>query len=648
MEEGLVSRLNLDQQRKRAKELLRAHRQGDRDAAQRFHRHLPRDKRVLQLADAQLVIAREAGFASWPRLRRHLERADLVDETPPLHDAVRAGDLVAVQAVLAAAPPPWQTREAIQDAIANDRRDIVRELLLHHGWVDTAGRQFGRWGGGLHTALLLGRGIEMIDELLRGGASVGARDRDGRTALAIAVRTANDAAAAALRRAGASDAEVDELDHRLGACVRGAHPAPVATALRRSDHQHVSWAVRCGHVAALPALLALGLDPDVPDDDGDTPLHLAVAARSLPAVDALLAAGARVDALDYRGATPLARATRLGDDAVVARLVHAGATPPRAGDAEQLDELFEDAVDALVDGKLSRLRGLLDREPRLVTARSLRPHRATLLHYVGANGVERERQRTPRNAPAIAELLLARGADPNALALTYGGGPAQTTLYLAATSSHPEDAGVMQPLLDALVRGGARVNDDDRDALHFSQTSALEALVAAGATVDLWVAAALGRLADVQRLVGRDGVLAAGAKVGSEATTPDPIILDNAFREACSAGHRDVVEHLVEAGARLDSKDVEGMTGLHRAVWNDRLEVTRLLVARGAPLEARNAYGGTVLGMLLWVIENHPHPRSHSVALVELLLGAGAELRDRTTGDPAVDAVLRRRAGLPA
>jgi hypothetical protein len=68
----------------------------------------------------------------------------------------------------------------------------VRELLAHHGWVDTAVRRFGGWGGGLHTALLLGSGIEMLEDLVRGGASIGARVRDNRTPRAIAVRTAND------------------------------------------------------------------------------------------------------------------------------------------------------------------------------------------------------------------------------------------------------------------------------------------------------------------------------------------------------------------------------------------------------------------------------------------------------------------------
>ncbi|HEX4450979.1 MAG TPA: ankyrin repeat domain-containing protein [Kofleriaceae bacterium] len=605
-EGGLVSKLDLEQQRKRAKDLLRAQRRGDAAAAERIARQLhrtPEPSTAFRLADAQLVIAREAGFASWPRLVHHAQRVGL--EAPPaLHEAVRAGDLEAVRAALQPAPP-WQTREAIELAIERGARPIVRELLAHRGWVDVAGRSFGRWGGGLHAALLLGGDIGMIDELLAGGASIAARDRDGRTPLAIAVRTNHVAAAGALRAAGARDAdEVDALDLALGRCIAGEQPSQPSHALRRSDHQHVAWAIRRGHASALAALLALGLDPNVADDDGEPPLHFAVAARDAIAIARLLEAGANVNALDFRGDTALDRALdRARDPAIVARLVAAGAVPRERGD---LAELFEAAADAIADGRIDALREVLDRAPELVHARSLREHRATLLHYCGANGVEQERQKSLPNAPAIASLLLARGADPNALALTYGGGPAQTALYLAATSSFPDEAGVMEPLIAALVAGGARVRFDDRAALHAARPSALPALVRAGATIDLWLATALGRLDDVRRLL-------AGAR-------PDE--LDAALREASAS---DVAAMLVDAGARVDAADIEGFTALHRAVWNDRLDVAALLISRGASVQARNAYGGDVLGTLRYAIAHAPGKRPNARQLIDMLVAAGAE-----------------------
>jgi len=68
-------RLNLEQQRKRAKDLLRAARAGDRDALSRLR--TATDGRMaaerLKLTEAQFVVARELGLASWRELRRHID-----------------------------------------------------------------------------------------------------------------------------------------------------------------------------------------------------------------------------------------------------------------------------------------------------------------------------------------------------------------------------------------------------------------------------------------------------------------------------------------------------------------------------------------------------------------------------------------------
>lgn len=59
-----MTRIDLDQARRRAKELLKAARAGDADALAR----LPRRHDPVVLADAQLAIARELGYPSWPKL----------------------------------------------------------------------------------------------------------------------------------------------------------------------------------------------------------------------------------------------------------------------------------------------------------------------------------------------------------------------------------------------------------------------------------------------------------------------------------------------------------------------------------------------------------------------------------------------------
>jgi len=57
-------------------------------------------------SDAQLVVAREAGFASWPDLRHHVERWQLgVDgDLEAVFSAAIAGDAATVRAALALRP----------------------------------------------------------------------------------------------------------------------------------------------------------------------------------------------------------------------------------------------------------------------------------------------------------------------------------------------------------------------------------------------------------------------------------------------------------------------------------------------------------------------------------------------------------------
>src|SRR3984957_4616537 len=71
---SLPERPDLDQLRRQAKELRDAARGGDPDAADRLARHrgsAPQDD--VTLAAAQLVIARELGFGSWPQLKAAVE-----------------------------------------------------------------------------------------------------------------------------------------------------------------------------------------------------------------------------------------------------------------------------------------------------------------------------------------------------------------------------------------------------------------------------------------------------------------------------------------------------------------------------------------------------------------------------------------------
>ena len=118
---------------------------------------------------------------------------------------------------------------------------------------------------------------------------------------------------------------------------------------------------------------------------------------------------------------------------------------------------FEAAIDAVIDGDVDTLAALLRQDPALATARSPREHGATLLHYVAANGVEDERQRTPPNAVDVARMLVDAGADPNATAEFYGGEAGSTALVGLVSSGHPYDAGLQDVLVEVFCSApGAR------------------------------------------------------------------------------------------------------------------------------------------------------------------------------------------------
>jgi hypothetical protein len=66
-------RVNFEQLRNQARDLLRQFRAADPEALARWDAHFARRPNVLQLAHAQAVLAREAGFPSWPQLKAYVQ-----------------------------------------------------------------------------------------------------------------------------------------------------------------------------------------------------------------------------------------------------------------------------------------------------------------------------------------------------------------------------------------------------------------------------------------------------------------------------------------------------------------------------------------------------------------------------------------------
>ena len=315
---------------------------------------------------------------------------------------------------------------------------------------------------------------------------------------------------------------------------------------------------------------------------------------------------------------------------------------------------FERAADAVVNGDLVTLDELLAKNPDLVREHSSRTHHATLLHYVAANGVEDFRQKTPPNAVAVAERLLAAGADVDALADTYGKDLYQTTMNLLVSSTHPAEAGLQSTLVELLLDHGAAIDGLENNgspiltALAFGYRDAADTLVRRGAAINhVVIAAAVGRLDLVRQWVVDANTLAKehGPYVGpSWVHIPDDTKgqIEMALTWACKFGRGEVAMYLLDVGVSAMSRD-QDFTALHLASARGLFDVMDALIAKGAELEARNTWGGTVLDSTVWFAVNAPAPGVDYPQVIERLLAAGAdpqEVYPRTTGDKKIDSIL--------
>lgn len=168
MSKPLPARPNLEQLRKQAKDLLQSLKSGDPVARQRFWEYRPSTTAAaaevrgtpFSLSDAQLVIAREYGFLSWPKLKEHVESLQLETGDPMelLQQAFHANDATRLGQLLERFPEfKAKLNEPIgpfdSPAIANVRTREMLDVLLAAGADLNAKSRW--WAGGfglLHSA----------------------------------------------------------------------------------------------------------------------------------------------------------------------------------------------------------------------------------------------------------------------------------------------------------------------------------------------------------------------------------------------------------------------------------------------------------------------------------------------------------------
>ncbi|MDE0190732.1 MAG: ankyrin repeat domain-containing protein [Gammaproteobacteria bacterium] len=512
------------------------------------------------------------GRARHPQLAKLLLEAgaDIADgptlyEGSAMWEAVRHRDLKSLEILLGHDPPQWHACHALPHCLTLDDLDFVRLLLDHDADPNWTMGTWGFKGNCLHEAVVLDNDSAIFEALLGKGADVHFRDRGGRSPLAVATCLNRDTHLDLLRRSGAKEDEIRRVDRWVSACFAGdesrADREQDPSGLTPIDHLWLCRAVRLGNNDAVRLLLAGEVDPDAVDDDGNRALHLAASADNPVAAELLIDTGADTQAVNYAGEAPFDvayRSPRASPNTVLGLLgPHRPRQPSVLYDDPDFAAVFERAADAIVDGDIGTLHRLLRANPVLPTARSARPHRCTLLHYLGANGIEGHRQKTPANAVEIIDALLAAGADPNASCYTYRGGPDETTIGLLTSSGHPREAGLTVSMVSALAKGGARVSDVYR---------------------------LLGELVD------HDPQQAAGFN-------PESNISAQAVVECAGLREQEMLFALIDAGVDVNARRGDGATALHQAAIDGDRELVDALLDRGADLSLRDTvYDGTAAG----------------------------------------------------
>src|SRR5579863_6328049 len=113
MNKQLPPRPNLEQLRKQAKAILKGQQSAAPDVLTRIREHHPRWRRSTEaaicgarftLADAQLTIANEHGFATWAKLKVHIAlhaaEPSIEADVKALREAAGGGDLARINSLL--------------------------------------------------------------------------------------------------------------------------------------------------------------------------------------------------------------------------------------------------------------------------------------------------------------------------------------------------------------------------------------------------------------------------------------------------------------------------------------------------------------------------------------------------------------------
>jgi ankyrin repeat protein len=320
---------NLRQLKNQAKDLCRACRQGDPDAIRRIGETHPSFSGLTQaeiaasrivLADAQLVIARESGFESWPKLKKHFD--SLPQPVTNMHQLVAIGDIPAMQA--AVAQDPNLVNQLSESGLpplyiaALSRNRQVRDFLLDHGAIVD-----------VFACAYLGMAVDAESLLKRNPDLARATTRNGMTALHYAAMAGHSDVVDVLLR---YHPDVNALDHRGNtALTEACHGGPwkfepaeeiIELLLDHNAQVDLFQAAATGRTSLIESILDRDSSViDAIDSQGKTALFHAAHNNCLAAVKLLVERGADANRSDAVGTAALHRTSGQCSDELIQYLI---------------------------------------------------------------------------------------------------------------------------------------------------------------------------------------------------------------------------------------------------------------------------------------------------------------------------------------
>jgi ankyrin repeat protein len=425
MQRTLPARPSLDRLRHEAKDLLKLRRAGDLEATARFVSAHPRialrrDATNVSLSDAQFVLAREYGFASWPKLKAHVDGLQHVEERVVwLRQAFANADRETRERLLSCV----HSRARFQDYNAN-----ATELSERDARLVVANEEGYAFWSKYESYLYLDPTVQQVI----------AAARHGELATLQGLLRADPGAANPRWVPGRTPERISNDSIPLNCLAEGVFNG---TNKRGNDYQLAQ------------ALIRAGADIDI---DNGGPLKTAVSYYAAGGVRALLEAGAAVDSPDGSG-MPMAYALTFGFSEIAELLARFGA---------QLDLRFAAGL-----GKLDALRSFVNPDG------SLKPDAGRLADpYENRFRCERTRANILCQAlyfaciharSEAAEFLLELGADVNqeVPGVNQLGGTILHALtagvpFGASANSHMSNEHRV-PLIELVLRHGASVTMRD-------------------------------------------------------------------------------------------------------------------------------------------------------------------------------------------